>query len=571
MADDSLLECDLVMKGGITSGIVYPKAALRLKDKYRFRNVGGASAGAIAAGVVAAAELGRAKGGFERIAKVPAEMSAHLKDLFQPWPELRALYSVFVALTNKGGVAGTVVALLAGYWPWALAGLVIATLFVWAAQASGAALWLVVLVGVAALLLGVTILVAVGVLFDVFVKLPKRDFGLCPGSAKGRTPAYPPLSDWLATLIEEAAGRSVPPPGGKPLTFEDLAAAERPIKLRMMTTNLSLGRAHALPGLDGNHYWKEDEFRELLPGWVVDYLVKTCLPDKDFPDLRPFPSDMPVVLGIRMSLSFPILISAVPVYRKDHPTGDANTLPEIQRMLFSDGGISSNFPVHFFDSLFPGRPTFGISLEKFDPRYKERRVYLPMPARRGRWYRMGDQGTLGRFLSAILNTAREWQDRLRTGESGFRERVVHVYLTENEGGLNLEMEKTTIDELVSLGDRAGGLMTGEPTPGDEFPFDFNDHRWRRFLVAYGAIEELLEEVAPKWGTTADPKSFASAIAATLDAPPSYAGSKLGSRKEAFRRIDVLMQCARTEFSKRLREENDLIPVHNSRLRIVPEP
>jgi hypothetical protein len=194
-----------------------------------------------------------------------------------------------------------------------------------------------------------------------------------------------------------------------------------------------------------------------------------------------------------------------------------------------------------------------------------------MPARRGRWYRMGDQGTLGRFLSAILNTAREWQDRLRTGESGFRERVVHVYLTENEGGLNLEMEKTTIDELVSLGDRAGGLMTGEPTPGDEFPFDFNDHRWRRFLVAYGAIEELLEEVAPKWGTTADPKSFASAIAATLDAPPSYAGSKLGSRKEAFRRIDVLMQCARTEFSKRLREEDDLIPAHNSRLRIVPEP
>ena len=48
MGQSGLLECDLVMKGGITSGIVYPAAILRLKDKYRFRNIGGTSAGAMA-------------------------------------------------------------------------------------------------------------------------------------------------------------------------------------------------------------------------------------------------------------------------------------------------------------------------------------------------------------------------------------------------------------------------------------------------------------------------------------------------------------------------------------------
>src|SRR2546423_1642007 len=42
-------ECDVVLKGGITSGVVYPKALWVLSERYRFRNIGGASAGAIAA------------------------------------------------------------------------------------------------------------------------------------------------------------------------------------------------------------------------------------------------------------------------------------------------------------------------------------------------------------------------------------------------------------------------------------------------------------------------------------------------------------------------------------------
>ena len=55
--------CDLVMKGGVASGVVYPGAILALAKRYRFRNVGGTSAGAIAATVTAAAELGRREGG----------------------------------------------------------------------------------------------------------------------------------------------------------------------------------------------------------------------------------------------------------------------------------------------------------------------------------------------------------------------------------------------------------------------------------------------------------------------------------------------------------------------------
>jgi hypothetical protein len=51
--------CDLTMRGGTTSGVIYPLAVCALAKRYVFRSVGGASAGAIAAAASAAAELGR--------------------------------------------------------------------------------------------------------------------------------------------------------------------------------------------------------------------------------------------------------------------------------------------------------------------------------------------------------------------------------------------------------------------------------------------------------------------------------------------------------------------------------
>ena len=52
-------ECDLIMKGGLTSGVVYPLTICKLATKYRFRSIGGTSAGAIAAVMAAAAEFRR--------------------------------------------------------------------------------------------------------------------------------------------------------------------------------------------------------------------------------------------------------------------------------------------------------------------------------------------------------------------------------------------------------------------------------------------------------------------------------------------------------------------------------
>jgi Patatin-like phospholipase len=82
---EAAAECDVIMKGGITSGVIYPLAICELSTRYQLHNVGGTSAGAIAAAAAAAAELGRRRrlanpaspaGGYGRLAKLPEELGA---------------------------------------------------------------------------------------------------------------------------------------------------------------------------------------------------------------------------------------------------------------------------------------------------------------------------------------------------------------------------------------------------------------------------------------------------------------------------------------------------------------
>jgi len=98
------LECDIVMKGGITSGVVYPHAVCELAQTYRFKSIGGTSAGAIAAAATAAAELGRAEGGFNELARLPAWIGSgrNLLDLFQPQRSTRRLYAVVRSAASGG-------------------------------------------------------------------------------------------------------------------------------------------------------------------------------------------------------------------------------------------------------------------------------------------------------------------------------------------------------------------------------------------------------------------------------------------------------------------------------------
>src|SRR5262245_9481104 len=103
--------CDLVMKGGITSGIVYPRVVTELAKQYTLKSVGGTSAGAIAAAAAAAAELGRqlgvANGGFALLDRLPDFLGgtnpngeSNLFAFFQPHHSTRRLFTVLTAALN---------------------------------------------------------------------------------------------------------------------------------------------------------------------------------------------------------------------------------------------------------------------------------------------------------------------------------------------------------------------------------------------------------------------------------------------------------------------------------------
>jgi hypothetical protein len=95
--------CDLIMKGGVTSGVVYPLAVCELASEYWFKNIGGTSAGAIAAGITAAAECGRRRSGsdagFKQLARLPDDLKQEnfLASLFKPDPDTKKVFEVVLA------------------------------------------------------------------------------------------------------------------------------------------------------------------------------------------------------------------------------------------------------------------------------------------------------------------------------------------------------------------------------------------------------------------------------------------------------------------------------------------
>jgi predicted acylesterase/phospholipase RssA len=100
------------MKGGITSGIVYPGVVCKLAEQYEFQSIGGTSAGGIAAALTAPAELARrqARNVFGELAKVPTWLGADSKEadgsnlfnLFQPQAGMKGLFQLATAFLIQG-------------------------------------------------------------------------------------------------------------------------------------------------------------------------------------------------------------------------------------------------------------------------------------------------------------------------------------------------------------------------------------------------------------------------------------------------------------------------------------
>lgn len=507
-------DCDVVMKGGVTSGIVYPAAVCRLAKDYRFRSIGGTSAGAIAAVASAAAEFGRRAGNpgsFAELEKLPETLGRKdgagkslLLRLFRPDASTDSAFQVLLACL-KSPLQG----FLAAAQHYILFGVLVASPFL---------VFLAPFVGISNLLAGriivglisalpcfllAVVAFVVGVLlafaFDLKKKVPANFFGLCSGMG-----ADDALTPWLHALFQKLAGR----PLDQPLTFGDLRGTDpqRSIDLLVMTTNVTHGRPYTLPMSsreEKRFYFKVEEFRKLFPREVVDWMVaKAPSRDERFKadGLLPLPAsdDLPVVVGARMSLSFPLLISAVPLHAIDFERGrQPGQKPEV--CWFSDGGISSNFPVHFFDSPLPSRPTFAVNLRylEADPAAGEE-VVMARNNLGGlaEWFKRFPSSLTG-FLGAVFESMQNWQDNTQIRLPGWRDRVVHVVLGPGQGGVNLDMDEKVIAALSERGGRAGGMLADRFTGRDGSKLDWENHRWVRFRSTMAMLEESFGKLATR--------------------------------------------------------------------------
>ena len=209
--------------------------------------------------------------------------------------------------------------------------------------------------------------------------MPNNFLGLCTGMRASPESEEPlALTEWLHEAIQSIAGLSET---GQPLTFAMLKK-DRDVDLELVATNLSHRRPYMFPLREGTFLFDKGEMARLFPKSVVDAMVANShqstshkLPaDSPFAFLPPR-DQLPVLVATRISLSFPILFGAVPLYTVNpnyYKAQDANpTTPldksMLQRNWFSDGGIVCNFPIHLFDAPLPERPTFGINLSDMPP------------------------------------------------------------------------------------------------------------------------------------------------------------------------------------------------------------
>lgn len=459
-------ECDLVMKGGVTSGLVYQGAVLWLKDHYRFRSIGGASAGAIAAALTAAAEYGRKSGvdGFEQMRERTEQLGAEqglLRSLFQPVPAARAAFEALLQLVAGHGstparVLRTLAPVLLQYWG----------LLAWAAAAVAAYVIAVALTGAASL--GVLIASSVVLAFVALIAV----VALAVGAAAWN----------LNRALAACAGRT---PSDAPLTFADLE--EREVVLRTITTDLAYGRPVDLPVAEDfptEYLFDPDDLRQRVPVEVVRFLDddrisparRVRLRDGTHRTLRRLPrGNLPILLAVRLSSSFPLLLSTVRLW-SIHPHDK-----QPMEHCFSDGGISSNFPIHFFDAWVPRRPTFGLDLQTLQSA-SETKISLPRSHRSApppvaRYFRVS---SLLDFAKQAADAGRNWHDAAQSELLGFRDRVCHIRLSRKEGGLNLDMDLETIRLLMERGAQAGRTIE------QEFRWDW--HRFVRYLTLMQVVQ-----------------------------------------------------------------------------------
>ena len=623
-------DCDLIMKGGVTSGLVYPGAIAAISRSYRLCNIGGTSAGAIGAVAAAAMEYGlrtgRNPGAQDRMAWLHREMAEHtdqgasrLDAMFCGDPATAPLLGALKGVL--GGKYAPLLGLLSTAWPALAPGSRRALILTGIATASqmlaGAGLgWLLTTgtsPGVQGLATGLAAMIslclagwfnlrgslaqAVTLSFDDLNRLLQpvvaNGMGLATGLA---LPAHtiggrqvPSLNEWLHGVIQSLAGHADDVPGDV-VTFGrlwNLGAADEPsalqaraIDLVLVCSDLSRVQSVSFPFLPDNQrlFYDPAEWDRIFPAPVMAAMAPNAwqVNDPEMPSglgysardvldaaadhgdlgarlrLLPKGKHIPILVGARASMAFPGLFTPLPLWLLrwvGKPEVQDERRPILSRIYLSDGGITSNFPIHLFDAVVPSRPTFAINLLYPDDDLSIEEFHSDAAAAMAGKAVPGNVRTLGGTLDAggavklgdlimpfadgdrvqfykapaagsalaqiaglglrVVETARTWGDVSLYNQVGVRDRIIHIRLSGNEGGFNLGMDGATIASLDTKGVYAGTALAcrfRHDTPVDmlddpkrpRFTLTWANHRRIRIEALLAAEDLLAGRFAANW-------------------------------------------------------------------------
>ena len=429
--------------------------------------------------------------------------------------------------------------------------------------------------------------------------MAETGYGICSGMARHKSRSGREtlaMCEWLHAQIQALAGLAP----GEPLCFGDLWAASsrtagrsraeafaelgaadedpvqarralrdgpRDVELVLVASDLNRGQSVQLPFLrdHGRFHFRKSDLGGLLPPEVVQWMVAHAPPidlegielhgvaPDDFCRLPP-PEDLPILFGTRLSLSFPFLFRSVRLYiLRRRQAGD----DELAEVWLTDGGITSNFPLHLFDSPIPNRPTFCLNL------LYDADEFVPEPARTRGWqagleesdeeaeageareagaagaaeaaapagggepeqlvYMLrtnygrvspytrlasgGGFGGLVRYAFRVFDTARTWGDNQLLDVPGYRDRIVHIRMRTGEGGFSYDMAPQQIIDIQARGQRAGEVIArrflpdakDDPLhPGESLVLNWANHRMARFRSYLAGLELSAARFAAGW-------------------------------------------------------------------------
>ncbi len=481
-------------------------------------------------------------------AKPTGKLMALAGGLLRAYAKILLAIAVVFLIAGLGALVGAALGYIGGWW-----GLLIGI--------GGTALFFIAIV------------VALVVLFARDVgRIVRYDYGLCRGSGSRDAPVLP-FTDWLHSLIQEIAGRRAgerpltfadlaAAPGSPRETLNDPSpTGAASISLQMFTANVTHGRPYVFPQNEGGEddlplFFRSSEMNRLFPPDVVKDMEvdpvtgqsneyqedakparerarvvrerglrsramglvgslamgkSPVVGSKEEPMYRLPTKHLPILVAARMSVSFPILFSAVPLWILDKRDEKKHVF---RRCLFCDGGICSNFPIHLFDSPIPSWPTFGISLHELptsktdpakasSPLSDQALVRLPkshLDQGEDQWNEFETEPEplerLSGFFSALASTTINWSDATLARLPGVRERVVRIGLPSEVGGLNIQMKEKKIRELADLGREAAVELLKRyalpaPRPSGVLADGWNEHRWVRLNVLRDSLSRSL--------------------------------------------------------------------------------